>query len=250
MKLRLLPLLLGCCTLAYLPAACGSGGSLMDSLRETESDEPAAATNVASATRTHSSGSNAVMTPFNWRSIDDAPWPEIFNDSNKFQYPFAEKFGIEPIMTEADAFLTSNKPIRRIASNNSYFVEELTHSYPYLVDNAADLLADIGDGFISRLKKQGVEGYRIRVTSALRSAYCVKKLRRVNINAVDSSTHKFGTTFDISYQNFYALPGATPTTPMTLQRALAATLFDLRRDERCMVKYERKSPCFHITTTK
>lgn len=194
-------------------------------------------------------GANAVMTSFAFNSIDDAPWPEIFNDSNKYQYPFAEKYGIEPIHDIGSAYFT-RQPVVRISTNSHYAVDSLTHSIPYLVPRAGVLLDDIGADFIARLKKRGIRGYRMRVTSLLRTPASVKKLRRVNVNAADSSAHQFATTFDISYLGFDRATDATPTSDEQLKRALAETLLEMRKAERCMVKYESKTHCFHITVTK
>lgn len=201
------------------------------------------------ATTPEEPGANARMTPFLFNSIDDAPWPEIFNDSNKYQYPFAEKYGIEPITDISKAYFT-RQPVMRIATNSHYSVDTLTHSIPYLVPRAGQLLDDIGADFISRLKKRGIRGYRIRVTSLLRTPASVKKLRRVNVNAADSSAHQFATTFDISYNGFDRASDATPTTDEELKRTLAETLLTMRKAERCMVKYESKTHCFHVTVTK
>lgn len=176
-------------------------------------------------------------------------YDEIFNDSNYHQYAFAEKLGIRPLHTLADAYHTS-KPLLEIKNGENYFLDELTHSMPFLVPEAAWLLDDIGAAFIDTLKNRGAEGYKIIVTSVLRSPLQVRRLRRVNVNAKDSSTHQFGTTFDLSYNNFYSSEGADPVSPVDLKRTLAEVLYDMKKQGRCMVKYEKKTPCFHITVTK
>lgn len=174
---------------------------------------------------------------------------KTFNDSNRQQYVHAERLGIKPIEDLRGAYHTS-RPIRHITSNPLYDVDELTHSMPYLVPEAAGLLEDVGRNFIDSLGKKGVKGYRIMVTSLLRTSATVKRLRRVNVNATDSSTHKFGTTFDISYVRF---PENNPNRSMTqeqLKNTLGDVLFDLRNSHRCMVKYERKTGCFHVTVVR
>lgn len=174
---------------------------------------------------------------------------EIFNDSNYRQYEYAEKLGIHPLETLGDTYHTS-RPLVKIRSGEAYHLLELTHSMPYLVPEAAWLLEDIGYAFIDSLKNRGASGYLIEVSSVLRSPYQVKRLRRVNKNAVDSSTHKFGTTFDIAYNNFHNTDPNEFVNPADLKQVLAEVLYDMRRQGRCMVKYEKKSPCFHITVTK
>lgn len=173
---------------------------------------------------------------------------EIFNDSNKYQYAAGERIGIKPITSLAEAYYT-RRPLVRIESCRWYDLDTLTHSMPYLVPEAASLLETIGRNFSDSLRKLGAEEHKFRVTSVLRTSHSVKRLRRVNRNATDSSTHQLGTTFDISYAHFNH-DGRTPRlSDEQLKYVLAEVLYDLRRQNRCMIKFERKSPCFHITAT-
>ena len=171
---------------------------------------------------------------------------ELFNDSNKYQYAAGERIGIKPISKLGDAFFT-RRPLVKLSSCRWYELEELTHSMPYLVPEAADLLETSGRNFEDSLRRRGLEGYRFRVTSVLRSAHSVKKLRRVNRNATDSSTHQLGTTFDISWSRFEHDGAGPQVSDAELKYILAEVLRDLRLQRRCLVKYEVKSPCFHIT---
>lgn len=180
---------------------------------------------------------------------DIGPLYEVFNDSNKYQYEFAEKLGIDPIESFRDAYHTK-KPIRHIVSNKYFIVDSLTHSMPFLVPPAARLLEDIGKNFIDTLSNRGAKGYRIIVTSMLRTASSVKRLRRVNVNATDSSTHKFATTFDISYTRYHSVAPSRQLNDGDLKNVLAEVLYDLRRQNRCLVKFERKTGCFHVTVIK
>lgn len=172
---------------------------------------------------------------------------ELFNDSNKYQYAVAERIGIRPIRSMADAYYI-NKPMVEIKSCRWYDLDTLTHSVPYLVKAGADLLETIGRNFADSLVKRGAPGHKFRVTSVLRTSHSVKRLRRVNRNATDSSTHQFGTTFDISYAHFNHY-GGPQLSDGELKNILGEVLRDLRVQNKCMVKFERKSPCFHITAT-
>ena len=173
---------------------------------------------------------------------------EAFNESNKYQYAAGERIGISPITSLADAYFTK-RPLVKIESNSLYTIEPLTHSMPYLVPEAASLLQQIGRNFNDSLVARNKPGHRFRVTSVLRSAHSVKKLRRVNSNATDSSTHQLGTTFDIAYSRFDHDESAKPVSDEELKYILAEVLRDLRFDNKCLVKYEIKSHCFHITAT-
>lgn len=177
------------------------------------------------------------------------PLAEVFNDSNKYQYAWAEKLGIAPIHSLGLAYRT-RRPLLHIKSCEAYGVDELTHSVPYLVPEAADLLETIGYNFIDSLAKRGVDGYKVKVTSLLRTPSSVKSLKRVNGNATDSSTHQFGTTFDLSWSKFVCADSSRTIHEGDLKNVLAEVLLDLRRQKRCMVKFERKTACFHITVTR
>lgn len=175
------------------------------------------------------------------------PYGEVFNDSNYVHYAAAEAIGIEPVGTLAQAYRT-RRPIVKVESGEHYTVDRLTHSMPYLVPEAALLLEDIGKAFCDSVEAFGGDRrHRIIVTSLLRTPHSVKRLRRVNRNAVDSSTHVFGTTFDISWYNFDYPDSTNMINQEVLKETLAKVLLAQRNQGRCYVKYERKSPCFHIT---
>ncbi len=171
----------------------------------------------------------------------------VFNDSNYRHIAEAQRIGIHPISSPADAWQVK-RPICRVRSCANYVVDNLTHSYPYLVPEAADLLDEIGSRFNDSLAARGGGMYRIKVTSLLRTENTIKRLKRRNINAISSSAHQYGTTFDISYVNFICdRSTATNRTQQDLKNLLGEILSDLRDEGRCLVKYERKQGCFHIT---
>lgn len=174
---------------------------------------------------------------------------EVFNDSNKYQYVHAERLGVNPMFSLRDAYF-AKRPLVYIQTCDDYFVDSLTHSMPYLVPEGARLLSDIGRNFIDSLANRGGDGYRIKVTSLLRTPMHVKRLRRVNVNSTDSSTHQFGTTFDISWSNFACSDPTRTLNEGDLKNLLAEVLNDLRNDGRCLVKFERKTCCFHVTAIK
>lgn len=177
-------------------------------------------------------------------------YTEIFNDSNYIQYEAAERMGIEPMYDLREAYRT-RRPLVKMESNENYMIDRLTHSMPFLVPEAAALLEEIGQEFREEVAaKGGDKNTRFIVTSMLRSPYSVKKLRKVNKNAVDSSTHMFATTFDIAYNNFNQTDTVKALRPEVLKQSLANVLLKKRNEGRCYVKYEKKTPCFHITVNK
>ncbi len=170
----------------------------------------------------------------------------VFNDSNYIHIAEAERLGLKPIETLADVWHLQ-RPVVHIKSCREYGVDSLTHSLPYLVPEAADLLSEIGSRFNDSLEARGGGAYRLKVTSVLRTKTGVKKLRRRNVNAVEASAHQFGTTFDISYAKFICDSVTVNRTQEDLKNLLGEVLKAMRDERKCYVKYERKQGCFHIT---
>ena len=173
----------------------------------------------------------------------------VFNDSNHIHLPEARALGITPVEGPRGAW-NIGKPIVRIETCREFFVDNLTHSVPYLVPEAALLLKEIGHRFNDSLQARGGGNYRIKVTSVLRTKGAVRKLRRRNINATSESAHQFGTTFDVSYTKFICDSVTVARTQEDLKNLLGEVLKQLRDEKRCYVKYERKQGCFHITARR
>ena len=170
-----------------------------------------------------------------------------FNDSNHVHLSAARRLGFRPISSESD-ILNLSRPVVRVESNKDFYVDNLSHSFPYLVPEASDLLHEIGRRFNDTLQARGGGSYRIKATSLLRTPATVRKLSRVNRNASSESTHSFGTTFDISYSKFVCDdPNDTRRTFEDLKNLLGEILHDMRHEGKCYVKYEVKQSCFHIT---
>ncbi len=176
-------------------------------------------------------------------------YPKIFNDSNITHWTAAEKIGIEPLKTLRSHWQLKN-PIVKIQSCADFYIEPLTHSVPFLVKQGSLRLHEIGRRFRDSLDSRGGGNYRIRVTSVTRTAANVKRLRRRNRNAVDSSVHQLGTTFDISYSSFAISSPEVPRENAQLKALLAEVLFAMQQEGKILVKYEKKQPCFHVTAIR
>lgn len=173
----------------------------------------------------------------------------VFNDSNHVHLAEAKAIGIDPVDGAAKAWRVK-RPVKRIESCREYYVDNLTHSVPFLVPEAAGLLKEIGARFNDSLVARGGGDYRLKVTSVLRTEGAVKKLRRRNVNATQESAHRYGTTFDISYTKFICDSVTVARTQEDLKNLLGEVLKQMRDEEKCFVKYERKQGCFHITARK
>ncbi len=171
---------------------------------------------------------------------------EIFNDSNYVHWAAAERIGIEPL-SDTRSHLATSRPLVKVTSCPDFYVEELTYSRPYMVPEGAVMLHEIGRRFNDSLAKRSGARYRLKVTSVLRTPESVRRLRRTNRNAVDSSVHQLGTTVDISYSRFVADDSNIAHSAEELKALLAEVLLAMRQEGKCLVKYEIKQPCFHIT---
>lgn len=173
-------------------------------------------------------------------------YADVFNDSNYVQLEAANAVGITPISDMASAW-NVKRPLELIASCEEYYLEELTHSFPYLVPEGAKLVKDIGARFNQLLWERGKSKYRIKVTSVLRTPETIKSLMKVNKNSVSNSAHSYGTTVDISYSKFILDQSENPRTFENLAALLAEVLHEFQSQGRCYVKYESKQSCFHLT---
>lgn len=175
------------------------------------------------------------------------PLRKVFNDSNYIHMGAAVVAGFTPVRDDGDIWHLT-RPVVKVRSCAEYYLEPLTHSFPYLVPEAAQLLRDIGRSFNDSLAARGGGAYRIKVTSVLRTPATVRKLRRVNRNATEESTHSYGTTFDISWSKFICDdPAQTHRTFEDLKNLLGEVLADMHARGRCYVKFEVHQSCFHIT---
>lgn len=174
------------------------------------------------------------------------PLRRTFNDSNYKHLQAAAEIGTGIIQDINEAWRLKRHLVG-IRSCAEYYVDDLTHSYGYLVPEAAALLKEIGSRFNDSLAARGGGSYRLKVTSLMRTPATVRRLRRINRNATDSSAHQFATTFDISYSKFICDSVTVPRSFEDLKNLLAEILFELRRDGRCYIVFERRQSCFHIT---
>lgn len=170
-----------------------------------------------------------------------------FNDLPDRHMESANRLGIKPIGSLKDVWHL-HQPIEKVSTCADFVVDDLTHSYAYLVPDAAHLLHEIGSAFRDSLTSRGYSEYRPIVTSVLRTMESVKRLKRGNVNSVENSAHLYGTTFDISHVRFNKVNDqGRNCSEGELKRVLAEVLLDLRDRHRCWVKHERKQACFHIT---
>jgi hypothetical protein len=164
----------------------------------------------------------------------------------------AKKKGIKALALRADTFkYVEDGCLVRLPSQLELFrVDDLKHSIPYLVPDAAKLLVDISLEFRDSLISKKLPFYRLVVTSVTRTNEDLEKLMKRNLNAIPESAHRYATTFDISWKRFDPLlptDTARAVSPDRLKFILGQVLFGLKSRDMCYVKHERKQACFHIT---
>lgn len=178
-------------------------------------------------------------------------YSEVFNDLNDVQLNTAMLIGAPECEDRAEA-AAHNERYVYVGASPYYDIEQLTHSVPYLVPQAAILLDEIGRAFMDSLTSKGVPFHKIVVTSLLRTNADVEQLTRHNRNATEQSCHKFGTTFDIAYKSFHRCydpdgPKQQEWSARELMPILAEVLDDQHRLGTCYIKHETRKHCFHIT---
>ena len=188
--------------------------------------------------------------PRNIRGV--VSYKRSFGDLNDVQLKAAHTWGITPLASREEAENMDGKLVH-ITDNEFYAVDSLTHSVPYLVPRASALLDTIGANFLDSLTAKGLNPNKIIVTSVLRTENDVKRLRRRNGNASKNSCHSYGTTFDVSWKRFKKVEDEEgrplqDVSADTLKLVLAEVLRDVRKADKCYIKYELKQGCFHITT--
>jgi hypothetical protein len=186
--------------------------------------------------------------------IYDVKFAKEFNDMNEVQLKVAQAVGVPPVASrEAAEELKSS--LVELTDTDSYVIDSLTHSIPFLIPSAKELLDRIGANFLDSLSSKGLNPNKLVVTSVLRTEDDVSRLRKRNQNASENSTHRYGTTFDLSYWRYVKVPELRgrpyqDVPPEQLRAVLSQVLKDLHDEGACYVKYEKKQNCFHITVRR
>ena len=184
--------------------------------------------------------------------IYDVKFSKEFNDGNDVQLAAAKRIGVPPV-ADREAAESLKSKLEKLEDTDTYVIDSLTHSIPYLIPEAKALLDDIGRVFQDSLSAKGLNPYKLVVTSLLRTEDDVARLRKGNVNASENSTHRYGTSFDLAYWRYVKIPDLRgrpyeDVPPEYLRAVLSQVLKDFHdRPNTCFVKYERQQNCFHIT---
>ncbi|MBN2806951.1 MAG: hypothetical protein JXR22_09850 [Prolixibacteraceae bacterium] len=178
-----------------------------------------------------------------------------YRDLNPVHLKYAKANGIKPYKKNKDFhnevhLLVKNDQLVRVNNTRNYTVKRLTHSHPYLTPDAVDLLDDLGKRFRKKLKQNELGSYAYQVSSLLRTEESQKGLSRSNRNASPNTSHLYGTTFDIAYNNVVKKPlpwMKVEVADARVIKLLSEAIGELRSEGRCVVVTEKHETCFHIT---
>ena len=160
-------------------------------------------------------------------------------------------------------------------STEFWILRDMDHSTPSVTPETRAMLEELGRRFHARLDSLGLPRYRMKVTSALRTAADQEALRRVNSYATtQTSAHQFATTVDVSHERF-AAPAPAPPGDVApedaawlaaaeadtlaaveegehrkLQAALGRAILQMRAEGRLHVMMENLQPVYHMTRAR
>lgn len=180
------------------------------------------------------------------------------------------------------AMVEAGELVRLPDSTRHWVVRELDQSLPYVTPETKGALEELGARFHARLADAGLPPFRFEISSVLRTGDLQQLLRTRNANAASTrSSHEFGTTVDIAYNQFSppstvewspwrsAVSGEGRAEEQLIQRLdttarvrldslgdrysdhlkgeLGAVLKSMQTEGRLWPLYERSQPVFHTT---
>ena len=123
-----------------------------------------------------------------------------------------------------------------------YHLSGLSHSEPFLLPAAQEVLEDMGNRFADAMEGTADEGASIRITSLTRTQSQQDRLRRRNANAFKGkSSHSYGASFDVA---FIDRPNESVTCPGPTW-AMQTILKDMQNEGKILIIPEGN--CMHIT---
>jgi hypothetical protein len=197
-------------------------------------------------------------------------------DKNATQVASAQRLGVQVSgQAEIDRMVQQGRLVPLGDSTQYWILRGMDHAAPYVTPDTKAMLEDLGRRFHARLDRAGLPRYRIKITSAIRTAEAQVDLRRTNsYAATTTSAHQFGTTVDVSHERF-AVPagprmggGASPAldgawemeadmleevgkeNARALQAELGRALTELREAGAIHVMMENKQPVYHFTLAR
>ncbi|MCB1324699.1 MAG: hypothetical protein H7A21_18885 [Spirochaetales bacterium] len=178
----------------------------------------------------------------------------------------AQATGVEPPASDAriEELEASGELVNIDGPEDLYYFYNVPTRYRYLTPGAARGLNRLTEKLQQVLNRYGdYPPIKIALSSVIRPAAYQENLRRSNANASLVSSHSYGVSFDIFYDDFFVdLPGEDPALePLRLRlgfllgrslrrqfhAVLAETLLELQSEGAVYVIWERNQRCYHVT---
>lgn len=208
---------------------------------------------------------------------EDFASPAIEAELRTYLYPYhrtvAESYGHEIADDEAILKLVSEGKLVELKPTDSFYFYGVPKKYRYCTPQTKAVLLRVSEEFQKRLSGYGISGALVKfaVSSAVRPAQYQKSLRLSNSNAINESTHSYGVSFDLFFDDYYVsfpenynenaasyLNKLRPRIGYMLgdslrrqfHAVLAQTILELQREGDIIAIYERRQKVYHITFTK
>ena len=200
--------------------------------------------------RKYSQGNKLFIQNKGFECVKDIQYEKVLRDQLWYYFEHSKHSGIPKApknRKDINRFVADGRLVE-LKSNEYYMLDTMYYSYPYLIQEAHDLLSEIGERFQRKLENTGLECTRFTVTSVLRTEESIRRLQRRNRNAVRNSSHLHGTTFDLSYKTFFSTKPLSEGEVHYLGQMLMRTLWEVRREKKCWVTYEVWQTCLHVVS--
>jgi hypothetical protein len=139
-----------------------------------------------------------------------------------------------------------NGKLKLVESNEYFMVDTMVHSFPFVTPKTYEFLMEMGRRFHQKLRNTPLICTKLNLTSMMRTLQSIEGLRKRNRNAVSLSSHLHGTTFDVSYRNFYSSLALSKAEVLYLGDQLVKTIWEMRNEGKCYATYEYRQTCIHV----
>jgi hypothetical protein len=126
----------------------------------------------------------------------------------KHHIKIAKKNGVNPLKKSEDVkkFINSGQLKSIDLEEANYYFYGVSRESRYLTPQAAEGLLRLVERYQENLKKRNIEySVKLAISSVLRTKKYQANLQAKNKNAVNISTHSYGVSFDIFWDDFYVV---------------------------------------------
>ena len=192
----------------------------------------------------------------------------------KYHLEIAKKHNIKPVNTDAEIITRAgNGELVKLqpGTDDLYYFYNVPEKYRYLSPYAVSGLKKLTEKFQENIvKRKNLPPVKIAISSAIRPEEYQKNLIKKNINASIISSHKFGISYDVFYDDYYIVLPEPETDNDQLRISLekirrkfgfvlgdslrrqfrsilAESLLQLQEEKILYVIHEKNQRCYHVT---